>query len=84
MATAAQGHLVLQVHSSHSGVHLVTSLLSRLRAIVGRFIDDSLPMTIEDRDERDWTGETSAEEAERRELRFQMEMLEKRGKGGVR
>ena len=47
-------------------------------------MDDALPMTPEERQERDWTGETSLEEAERRQLELQMELLEKKGKGGTR
>jgi hypothetical protein len=60
------------------------TLVVRLRARLGRLVDDSLPMAEEDREERDWTGETSREEAERRQLEIQLELLEKQGKGGFR
>ena len=41
-------------------------------------------MAVEDREVRDWTGETSKEEAERRELEMRIEMLEKQSRGGFR
>jgi len=62
-------------------------VLERLRSFWSRLagvIDDSLPMPPEQRRERDWTGETSGEEAERRQLELQLELLEKKGKGGFR
>ena len=59
-------------------------MLTRLRKWLGLLVDDVLPMTAEDRKERDWTGQTSKEEAERRELEIQIEMLEKQGRGGFR
>ena len=57
-------------------------MLIRLRTWLGLLADDVLPMTAEDREERDWTGETSKEEAERRELEMRIEMLEKKSRGG--
>jgi len=56
----------------------------RFGSRLGRLVDNSLPMAAEDREERDWTGETSKEEAERRQLEMQIEMLEKQGRGGFR
>jgi hypothetical protein len=47
-------------------------------------MDDTLPMTPEERQERDWTGETSRGEAERRQLELQLQLFEKKGKGGTR
>jgi hypothetical protein len=41
-------------------------------------------MTADERDERDWRGETSDEEAQRRQQQLRIRMLEKEGKGGRR
>jgi len=41
-------------------------------------------MPVEDLAERDWSGESSAEEAERRHQELRFKMLEKEGKGGTR
>jgi len=57
-------------------------MLTRLRKWLGLLADDVLPMSAEERDERNWTGETSKHEAERRELEIRIEMLEKKSRGG--
>jgi len=57
-------------------------MLTRLRKWLGLLADDVLPMSAEERDERNWTGETSKDEAERRELEIRIEMLEKKSRGG--
>lgn len=51
---------------------------------LGAFFDDALPMPGEQREERDAAGLSGAEEAQRRQRRFRIAMLEKRGKGGYR
>jgi hypothetical protein len=53
-------------------------------ARLARFVDDALPIPPDQREERDWSGETGEQEAARRKRRFQLRMLEKRGKGGYR
>jgi hypothetical protein len=60
------------------------SLFSRLRRRLTRMMDDALPVTQDERGERDWTGETSSEEAERRQQELEIKLLEKQGKGGPR
>ena len=55
--------------------------LARMRTRLGSLVYDALPMTLEEREERDWTGETSAKEAERRQLQVRLLILE-RGGGG--
>ena len=60
--------------------------LARLRSRLGSLVYDALPMTLEEREERDRevrdrTGETSAEEADRRRLQVRLLILE-RGGGG--
>jgi len=57
-------------------------MLTRLRKWLGLLADDVLPMSAEERDEHDWHGETSDEEAERRQQELRIRMLEKEGKGG--
>lgn len=49
-----------------------------------RLADDALPMALDEREERDWSGETSAEEAERRQEQLRLKTREKEGKGGFR
>jgi hypothetical protein len=51
--------------------------------IVG-FVDDSMPMPPEQRDEREWTPRSNEEISQRRLLRLKLHLLEKRGKGGYR
>lgn len=51
------------------------SLFGSFRALLGRFFDDALPLNPDEREERDWTGETSDEEAERRQLAFKLKLL---------
>jgi hypothetical protein len=58
--------------------------LRRFLGRLGAFVDDSLPFPAEQREERDATGLSSTEESERRQRRFRIAMLEKRGKGGYR
>jgi hypothetical protein len=41
-------------------------------------------MAPEERHERDWTGETSSEEAERQQLQLRMKILRKKSRGGFR
>lgn len=55
-----------------------------LRGRLGRLLDDSLPIDVEGRDEGNRSGETSAEEAERRQLQLRMEILDKNSRGGFR
>jgi len=59
-------------------------ILSGIRTRIGSWIDDSLPMPADQREERDRTGESGEQEAARRKRRFRLRMLEKRGKGGYR
>lgn len=47
-------------------------------------VDDHLPMSAEEREERDTAGLDGEEVARRRSLRFKLGQLEKRGKGGHR
>jgi hypothetical protein len=57
---------------------------SRLDQMLARFgskVYAALPVSLEEREERDWTGESSAEEAERRQLQVRLLILE-RGGGG--
>lgn len=62
----------------------VGTWLSRLRIRLAMMIDDALPLSPEDRRERDWSGETSDEEAERRQLLVRLKILAKEGTGGYR
>lgn len=55
--------------------------LARLRTRLGSSVYDALPMTLEEREERDGMGETRANEAERRQLQVRLLILE-RGGGG--
>jgi hypothetical protein len=55
--------------------------LDQVLARFGSMVYNALPMTLEEREERDWSGETSAEEAERRQLQVRLLILE-RGGGG--
>jgi hypothetical protein len=55
-------------------------LVTRLTAL----LDDALPMSPEEREQRDTAGLDANDVAARRRLRFQLGMLEKRGKGGPR
>lgn len=41
-------------------------------------------MPPDEREEREWTGETSEEEAERRQARMRLRVHEKEGHGGPR
>lgn len=59
-------------------------VLTGIRARIGSWIDDALPMPADQRQERDWTGEPGEEEAARRRRRLRIHMFEKRGKGGYR
>ena len=47
-------------------------------------LDDALPMPPDQRAARDWSGETSGDEAGRRRRRLGLHLFEKRGKGGFR
>jgi len=62
----------------------VLRILAGIRTRLGSWIDDALPMPADQREERDWSGESGEEEAGRRRRRFRLRMLEKRGKGGYR
>lgn len=59
-------------------------ILAAIRTRIGSWIDDALPMPAEQREARDWSGQTGDALAARRKRRFQLRMLEKRGKGGTR
>jgi hypothetical protein len=52
-----------------------------MRNRLGSLVYDALPMTLEEREERDWTGEPSARVAERHLLQVRLLILE-RGGGG--
>jgi hypothetical protein len=65
-------------------VSSIARIVARVWSRLAGSIDDGLPMPPEERAERDWIGETSAEESDRRQLRIRMRMLEKEGKGGRR
>jgi len=56
----------------------------RLLQRVGAALDDGLPMSPDEREERDYGDVDSAELAEGRRLRFELRMKEKTGKGGPR
>lgn len=60
----------------------VRTWLARLRTRLGSLVYDALPMTLEEREERDWTGEPSARVAERHQLQVRLLILE-RGGGGL-
>lgn len=59
----------------------IDTWLSRMSRRLGSLVYDRLPMTLEERKERDWKGETVAEEAERLQLQVRLLGLE-RGGGG--
>jgi len=60
-------------------------MLMRLGTRLGLLLDKRLPLPSDERDERDWSGEASDEEVERRQqqfrLQFGLKMLEKDGVG---
>ena len=63
------------------------AVLKLLRSLWSRVIgvaDDSFPMPPGEREERDWTPESSETTSERRRLRVKLMILEKKGKGGKR
>jgi hypothetical protein len=62
----------------------ILRVVAGIRARLGSLIDDALPMPVDQRAERDRTGDTGEAEAARRQRQLRMEMLEKRGKGGYR
>jgi hypothetical protein len=74
--------LDLQHVASHDGA--VSKLLRTLWSRVAGFVDDSLPMPPDQREERDWTPESDDKVSERRRLQIRIRMFEKRGKGGFR
>jgi len=55
--------------------------LAQMRIRLGSMVYDALPMTLEEREERDWTREPSARVAERHQLEVRLLILE-RGGGG--
>lgn len=59
-------------------------LVRRALAWVVALVDDSLPMSPDERDQRDWTPLSSDDLAHRRQLRLKLHLLGKRGKGGYR
>jgi len=60
-------------------------MLMRLGTRLGLLLDRRLPLPSDERDERDWSGEASDEEGERRQqqfrLQFGLKMLEMDGVG---
>jgi hypothetical protein len=62
----------------------VLRVLRSLWSRVTRVIDDSFPMPPAEREERDWTPESSETVSDRRRLRLRLVLLEKRGRGGKR
>jgi hypothetical protein len=74
--------LDLQWRSSQDG-----AVLRLLRAIWTRVIgvvDDSFPMPPDEREERDWTPESSEAVSQRRRLRVKFMTLQQRERGGKR
>lgn len=59
-------------------------ILAVLWARVGREVEDAVPMPPDEREERDWSGESSEEEAERRQAQIRLQVHEKDGHGGAR
>lgn len=59
----------------------MSTWLGRMLTRLDSMVYDALPMTLDEREERDWSGETSAQEAERRQLQVRLLILE-RGGGG--
>jgi hypothetical protein len=55
-------------------------LVSRIRAL----IDDSLPMPVDQRTQRDEEGMSEPELTDRRRRRLRIRLYEKEGKGGFR
>jgi hypothetical protein len=62
----------------------VAGLLRTAWRRVIAFIDDALPMTPGEREERDSAGQDPEELSNRRQRRIRIRLLEKRGKGGYR
>ena len=56
----------------------------RVMGWLGRIADDALPMPAEQRDQREWSGQSAQEQTELRKLRLKLHILENRGKGGYR